>query len=86
MDYGLKERLENIRNDLVLIMNLHQKEFTLYESRKLDEAYWALVDIFDKRKQEEHDRISKEVEEEIKKELKQWKENKENLENLSNVL
>ena len=72
MDYELKERITQIRNALVLISNMHQKEFTFYEGIKLNEAYWALVDIFDSRREEEFNAMS----EDVKKRLKSWVEQK----------
>lgn len=68
MDYELKERITQIRNALVLIWNIHQKEFTFYEGIKMNEAYWALVDIFDSRKEAEFNEIGgEEVKSRIKK-------------------
>jgi hypothetical protein len=67
MDYELKERITQIRNALTLIWNIHQSEFTFYEGIKLDQAYWALVDIFDKRKEAEFDAMGEEVKSRIKK-------------------
>lgn len=67
MDYELKERITQIRDALVLIWNMHQKEFTFYEGIKVDQAYWALVDIFDSRKEAEFNAMGEEVKQRIKK-------------------
>lgn len=67
MNYELKERITQIRNALTLIWNLHQSEFTFYEGIKLDQAYWALVDIFDSRKEAEFNAMGEEVKQKIKK-------------------
>lgn len=72
MNYELKERITQIRNALTLIWNLHQSEFTFYEGIKMNEAYWALVDIFDSRREEEFNEIG----EDVKKRLKSWVEQK----------
>ena len=72
MDYELKERITQIRNALTLIWNLHQSEFTFYEGIKMDEAYWALVDIFDSRREKEFNEMG----EDVKKRLKSWVEQK----------
>ena len=70
MDYELKERITQIRNALTLIWNVHHSEFTFYEGVCIDKAYWALVDIFDKRRAKEFEDAGKEVDEMLKKEMK----------------
>lgn len=72
MDYELKERITQIRNALTLIWNLHQSEFTFYEGIKMNEAYWALVDLFDSRREEEFNKAGEDEKRKLKEYLRSF--------------
>ena len=72
MDYELKERITRIRNDLALIWNVHQSEFTFYEGIKMSDAYYALVDMFDEKRAEEFNKVGEDEERKLKEYLRSF--------------
>lgn len=61
MTSEIEGRIQRCYHELAAINNYHGDELSPYESRQLNDAYYALVDMFDKRRAKEFNDMMKKV-------------------------